>query len=125
MPDAVASSAAISRTTAITTWGAERPWGCAAWAPAFGRAVAGGSSCSPLIRHMLHAPPSRNPPTTSSTAPNVTGLQSALGRRDPGDPRVDRDRGAQRAGQRLELPFDDVVGVAAGVEHPHVQRDPR
>src|SRR3954447_1912972 len=112
MPDAVASRAAISRTTAITTCGAERPRGCAARAPAFGRAVAGGSSCSPLIRHMLHEPPSRKPPTTSRTAPKFTGLQRALGRRDAGHPRVDRDRGAQRSGQRLELALHDVVGVA-------------
>src|SRR4051794_37227971 len=106
MPDAVASSAAISRITAITTCGADRPRGSAAGAPALARPDGGGaSSCSPLIRHMLQEPPSRKPPTTSRTAPESTGLQRALGRRDAGDPRVDRDGGAQRAGQRLELPL--------------------
>ena len=40
----------------------------------------------------------------------------------PGLARVDRDRVAERPGERLELGLHDVVRLAAG-EHPHVQRD--
>src|SRR4051794_36534870 len=104
MPDAVASRAAISRIAAITTCGPVRPL------------------ASESARHMLQAPPSRKPPTISRTRPKSTGrLQGALGGRDAGHPRVEGDGGAQRAGERLELALDDVVGVPAGVEHPHVQ----
>ena len=48
--------------------------------------------------------------------------ERALRGRDAGLARVDRDRVAQRAGERLELGLDDVVRVAAG-QHPDVQRD--
>ena len=54
----------------------------------------------------------------------TTVATAALGRRDAGDPRVERDGVAQRPGDRLELRLDDVVGVAPG-EHPHVQADLR
>src|SRR4051795_6888695 len=108
MPDAVASSAATSRTTAMTTCGAVRPL------------------VSESARHMLQAPPSRKPPAISRTMPkSIRRLQGALGGRDAGHPRVRGDGGAQGAGERLELTLDDVVGVPAGVEHPHVQADPR
>ena len=40
----------------------------------------------------------------------------------PDDARVERDRVAQRPGDRLELRLDEVVRVAAG-QHPDVQRD--
>ena len=43
-------------------------------------------------------------------------------RRDAGLARVERDRVAERPGERLELRLDDVVRVAAG-EHAHVQGD--
>src|SRR3954469_6088730 len=107
MPDAVASRAETSRTTAIATCGPLRPFP------------------SSSMRQTLHAPPSRKPPNTSRTRPKFTGLQRALGGGHVGDPWVDRDRLPQGPGQRLELALDDVVGVAAGVEHPHVQADPR
>src|SRR3954454_24475122 len=108
MPDAVASSAATSKTTAMTTCGAVRPL------------------VSESARHMLQAPPSRKPPRISRTKPkSMRRLQGALGGRDARHPRVEGDGDAQRAGERLELALHDVVGVPAGVEPPHVQGDPR
>ena len=50
----------------------------------------------------------------------IAVTERALGRRHAGLPRVERDRVAQRPGERLELRLDDVVRVAAG-QHPHVQ----
>src|SRR3954453_11844201 len=98
MPDAVASSAATSRTPAMTPWGAVRPL------------------VSESARHMLQAPPSRKPPTMSRTRPkSIRRLQGALGGRDAAHPRVQGDGAAQRAGEPLELALDDVVGVPAGV----------
>src|SRR5690625_3882507 len=49
--------------------------------------------------------------------------QRALGRRDPGDPRVRFDRRAERSGDSLVLGLGDVVRVAT-VVHTHVERDP-
>src|SRR3954454_25051312 len=103
MPDAVASSADSSRTTANATRTPER------------------GSPSSWPRHTLHAPPSRKPPSASSTTPKFTRLQRALGGGHVGHPRVQRDGGPQRPREGLELPLDDVVGVAAGVEPAHVQ----
>src|SRR3954453_12666627 len=96
MPDAVARRAAMSRITAMAIWGPVRPL------------------VSESARHMLQAPPSRNPPRTSRTTPKSTELQRALGGRDVGDAGVQRNRGAQCPGERLELALDDVMGVPTG-----------
>src|SRR5215212_7962376 len=110
MPATVASTAARKSTTASASCPVLRP-----------RAFASGS---PKEFQTLYPPPRRKPPTISSAMPKTTGLQRALGRRHVGDPRIEGDRGPQRPRERLELALDDVVGVAAGVQHPHVQADP-
>ena len=53
---------------------------------------------------------------------DALGQSAPLVRRDAGLARVERDRVAERPGERLELRLHDVVRLAAG-QHPHVQGD--
>ena len=55
-------------------------------------------------------------PSRSRRSPIVVTRQRPLRRRHAGLRRVDRDRGAQRAGERLERRLDHVVGVRAGLD---------
>ena len=64
-------------------------------------------------------------PATSRTRPKFTGYSAPLVEGTSVTRGSIATACAQRPGQRLELGLDDVVGVAAGVEHPHVQADPR
>ena len=107
MPDAVASSAETSRITAIATCGPVRPFVSSSDARCSTRRRAGSR----------RRRAGRDRSSRGYSAPLVEGTSVTRG--------SIATACAQRPGQRLELALDDVVGVAAGVEHPHVQADPR